>query len=92
LGLKKNQLRTKEKSSKRKGSLEETISYAMYKDDPELYIVSYRDKDLIKDASLEEFVESEYFAPVPLTRITQLRRVGRGIVWRKGQKQLLVKG
>lgn len=87
---KKNQSKHSTRS-KRKGSLEETISYAMYSDDPDKYTVYYRDKDLIKEANLKEFMESEYFSPIPITRVTKLTRESRGTVWKKGQKELLVK-
>jgi len=76
---------------KRKGSLEETISYAMYSDDPGKYTVYYRDKDSVKEASLKEFMEGKYFSPIPITRIIRLSRPDRGTVWKKGQKELLVK-
>ncbi len=83
-------LKRPNRTSKRKGSLEETISYAMYKDDPLRYTVSYRDKDVVRDANLREFMDSEEYLPIPLTRIVQISRQDR-IVWKKGQKELAVK-
>ena len=76
---------------KRKGSLEETISYAMHHDEPANYIVAYRDKDVIKKTTLQEFMKGEEFSTIPLTRIYQITRNNDEIVWRKGQKELLVK-
>ena len=54
---------------KRKGSLKETLSYAMHKDNPKLFSISYRDKDKIKTDSLEDFMTKEEFSDIPLTRI-----------------------
>ncbi len=78
------------RAGKKKGSLEETISYAMYKDDPESYVVYYRDKDRVKTATLKDFFSAEEFSPIPRTRILQLSKERR-IVWKKGQKEILVK-
>jgi uncharacterized protein (UPF0248 family) len=75
---------------KRKGSLKETLSYALHKDDPKLFTVSYRDKDKIKTDSLEDFMTKEEFSDIPLTRILQITRNGE-VVWEKGQKQIKVK-
>ena len=87
----KNRAHQRPKASKRKGSLEETISYATHRDDPRKYLVSYRDKDLIKETDLEEFMNSDYFSPIPLTRIVRLTKDGR-VIWTKGQKDIVVKG
>jgi len=75
---------------RRKGSLEETLSYALYKDDADLFSVFYRDKDLIKSASLKDFMESDEMSEIPLSRITLISRSGKA-VWEKGQKVVLVK-
>ena len=83
-------VKTVKRARKRKGSLEETISYAMYKDDPAFYLVTYRDRDLIKTATLKDFFSAEEFTPIPTTRILQLSKKGK-IVWKKGQKEILVK-
>jgi uncharacterized protein (UPF0248 family) len=74
---------------KRKGSLKETLSYALHSDDPSLFSVSYRDKDKIKKVSLQDFVTREEFSDIPLTRILQITRSGLA-VWEKGQKQIKV--
>jgi len=75
---------------KKKGSLEETLSYSIYNDDPITYSVFYRDKDTIKRANLKEFFESDEYSAVPLTRINMILKKGK-IVWKKGQKEILVK-
>jgi uncharacterized protein (UPF0248 family) len=77
-------------SRKKKGSLEETISFAQYKDNPEDYLVYYRDKDKVKAVNLNDFVNSEEFSDIPVTRIIQISTKDR-IVWTKGQKEVLVK-
>jgi uncharacterized protein (UPF0248 family) len=74
----------------RKGSLEETLSYASYADKPELFQIIYRDKTTVKKASLKEFMESEEFSDIPTTRILRITREGR-LVWEKGQKRIEVK-
>jgi uncharacterized protein (UPF0248 family) len=75
---------------KRKGSLKETLSYAMHKDNPKLFSVSYRDKDKIKTDPLEDFMTKEEFSEIPLTRILEITRNGN-VVWEKGQKQVKLK-
>lgn len=74
----------------RKGSLNETLSYALHSDDPRLYIVSYRDKDLVKKARLSDFATAEEFSDIPLTRIIEITK-NDTLVWEKGQKELKVK-
>ena len=74
----------------KKGSLQETLSYAIHKDRTELFTVSYRDKDKIKTNSLQDFMTKEEFSDIPLTRIVQIIRDGE-VVWEKGQKQIKVK-
>lgn len=75
----------------RKGSLEETISFAMHGDDPRKYIVLYRDKDTEKEAILQDFMQGEEYSVVPFTRIVQIRGADDTVVWKKGQKEVLVK-
>jgi len=53
-------------------------------------MVSYRDKDRIKQASLPEFMNAEDYSPITITRIVQISKDGR-LVWKKGQKDLTVK-
>ena len=74
---------------KRKGSLEETLSYCIHKEDPKLFTVSYRDKNLIRTESLFDFITKEEFSDIPVSRIVQIK--GKEIVWEKGQKQVNVK-
>ncbi len=64
---------------KRKGSLKETLSSALHKDDPIFY--------KIKTESLEDFIAKEEFSDIPLTRILQITRNGE-VVWEKGQQQI----
>jgi len=75
---------------RKKGSLEETLSYSIHNDDPSMYSVFYRDKERIKEANLKEFIESDEYSAVPLTRINMILKKGK-IVWKKGQKEILVK-
>ena len=86
----KKQRTKSRRAGKRKGSLEETISYAMYRDDPSNYQVSYRDKDQIKKTGLKEFLSTEEFSPIPLSRIVLVSKNDLA-VWKKGQKEVLVK-
>lgn len=61
--------------SRRKGRLIEIFSKAIYSDDPELYIVSYRDFDSVVDLTLLEFVRiSQNFELIPPSRILSIRR------------------
>ncbi|MDA4129452.1 MAG: hypothetical protein OK457_01655 [Thaumarchaeota archaeon] len=71
--------------------MEETLSYALYKDDPELFSIHYRDKETLKSATLENFLKSDEMAEIPLTRIVSIQRAGSE-VWKKGQKSVIVKG
>ena len=75
---------------RRKGSLKETLSYALYRDDTKLFTVTYRDKDQIKTNTLHDFMEKEELAEIPITRILTIIRDGE-TVWSKGQKQVSVK-
>ena len=75
---------------KRKGSLKETLSFALYGDDPHLFTVTYRDKDLFKEANLDDFMNREDLGDIPITRIAAVARSGR-VVWRKGQKEVSLK-
>ena len=87
----KHQIARDLKSKKRrKGSLEETISFAMYKDNSTQYEVSYRDKDRIAKVNLKDFLTKEEFAPIPLTTIIQISK-NDDVVWKKGQKEVAVK-
>lgn len=69
----------------KKGSLQETISYALHADDKTSYTVSYRDKDVIRWVTLQDFVERADLVDIPVTRILEIKKTGK-TVWRKGQK------
>ncbi|MGI0091724.1 MAG: hypothetical protein ACREBS_08445 [Nitrososphaerales archaeon] len=75
---------------RKKGSLKETLSYAMHKDDPTLFSVNYRDRDAIKTETLSNFMAGEEFYDIPITRIVEIIRDGK-VVWERGQKQVKVK-
>ena len=75
---------------KRKGSLKETLSYALHGDDPKLFFVSYRDKERIRTDKLLDFMTKEEFSDIPLTRIVRIIRKDE-VVWEKGQKQVALK-
>ncbi len=56
-----------------KGQLEEIISKAIYADDPNLYIVKYRDFEKIKEISLPDFIKiSINFQIIPASRIVAI--------------------
>jgi hypothetical protein len=76
--------------AKKKGSLEETLSLALYGDDPHLFMLTYRDKDLFKEASLDDFMNRDDLGDIPITRIVTVARNGK-VVWRKGQKEVSLK-
>lgn len=76
--------------TKRKGSLNETLSFALYGDDTLLFTVKYRDKDTFKEVSLDDFMNREDLSDIPVTRIVTVARKGN-VVWRKGQKVVSVK-
>ena len=60
---------------RKKGVLEEILSKALYADNPELYIVVYRDKDEYVEAPLTAFLEaSRRFSIIPASRIVEIRR------------------
>jgi uncharacterized protein (UPF0248 family) len=84
-------LRPKSNQKKgRKGSLEETLSYALYRDKPESFSVAYRDKERIKTAALKVFLENEEMSDIPLTRILSISK-NETIVWKRGQKEVWIK-
>ena len=59
----------------KKGIVEEIFSKAKFSNDIELYFVSYRDFQKIKEVSLLEFIkESENFSKIPISRIVQIRK------------------
>jgi len=67
----------------RKGKLAEILSKAKYADNPNSYIVSYLDYDIIKEVTLPKFIEiSDNFETIPITRIQHIKR-GNNILYSK---------
>ena len=62
----------------RKGRLEEIFSRALHSaDDPNLYLVSYRDFGSTVETTIPEFVKiSENFSLIPASRIMRVKRQG----------------
>ena len=59
----------------KKGIVEEIFSKARFANELELYNVSYRDLDKIKETTLLEFIkESEEFSKIPISRIVRIRK------------------
>lgn len=76
---------------KKKGKLQEILSKAIYADNPDIYIISYRDFDTILSVPLLKFIEvSQNFEIIPATRIIQVRK-GERIMYEKriaGKKEI----
>ncbi|HEX9320230.1 MAG TPA: DUF504 domain-containing protein [Nitrososphaeraceae archaeon] len=69
--------------SKRKGSLQEIISKAIYHEDISLYTVWYRDFDRVVSVPLKEFLEaSNNMETIPPTRIIEIKKVHE-VLYRK---------
>jgi uncharacterized protein (UPF0248 family) len=69
--------------SKRKGSIREIISKALYYDDPSLYSVYYRDFETVVQVTLKDFLESSnYLETIPVTRIIEIRKASQ-VLYRK---------
>ena len=59
----------------KKGIVEEIFSKAKFSKEIELYNVSYRDFDKIKEITLSEFIkESEEFSKIPISRIIRIKK------------------
>ena len=68
---------------KRKGKIEQIFSKAIYSDNPELYLILYRDFNTIISVTLPRFMEiSENLQLIPITRIVQIRK-GNEILYQK---------
>ena len=78
------------RKKRKKGSLEETLSFATFADNPDTFSVTYRDMDALKEATLKDFMNREDLSEIPITRIVSVARKGK-IVWTKGQKEVYVK-
>jgi uncharacterized protein (UPF0248 family) len=69
--------------SRRKGSIREIISKALFYDDPSLYSVYYRDFKTVAQVTLKEFLESSnYLETIPVTRIIEIRKASQ-VLYRK---------
>lgn len=59
----------------KKGVIEEIFSKAKFANQTNLYFVSYRDFDKIREIELQEFIEeSQNFQKIPSSRITRIRK------------------
>jgi len=59
----------------KKGVIEEVFSKARFSEESNLYIVSYRDFQKIREIKLLEFIkESDKFQKIPISRITKIRK------------------
>jgi len=59
----------------KKGIVEEIFSEAKFAKELDLYNVSYRDFDKIKEITLSEFIkESEEFFKIPISRIVRIKK------------------
>jgi len=59
----------------KKGVIEEIFSKARFADDPNSYMIFYRDFDKIRELSLPEFdKESNNFETIPVTRIQLIKK------------------
>ena len=71
----------------KKGIIEEIFSKARFSEDPDLYTVSFRDFEKIREITLPNFiVESDNFQKIPSSRITKIRR-SHTILFEKISKQ-----
>ncbi|MGD1834537.1 MAG: DUF504 domain-containing protein [Nitrososphaeraceae archaeon] len=58
---------------KKKGKLQEVISKAIYADNPDLYLIYYRDYDTIVTTTLSKFmILSQNLQIIPATRILKI--------------------
>ena len=72
----------------KKGIIEEIFSKVQFSNEPNLYYVSYRDFEKIREVELQEFVkESENFHKIPSSRITKIRK-NNTILFEKNPKKV----
>ncbi len=72
----------------KKGIIEEIFSKAKFANEINLYYVSYRDFERIREVELQEFIEeSENFQKIPSSRITKIRK-NNTILFEKNQKKV----
>jgi uncharacterized protein (UPF0248 family) len=63
--------------ARRKGELEEVLSLALHADDPDRYVIVFRDMNSLVEMKLRAFLEeSGRFTKVPASRIVEVRRDG----------------
>jgi uncharacterized protein (UPF0248 family) len=71
----------------KKGVVEEVFSKARFSEESNLYIVSYRDFQKIREIKLLEFIkESDNFQKIPISRITKIRK-NNTVLFEKISKQ-----
>ena len=71
----------------KKGNIEEIFSKARFSEESNLYFVSYRDFEKIREITLPNFIiESDNFQKIPSTRITKIRK-NSTILFEKISKQ-----
>jgi len=59
----------------KKGVIEEIFSKARFSQDSNLYVVSFRDFEKIREITLPKFIiESDNFQKIPSSRITKIRK------------------
>lgn len=59
----------------RKGIVEEIFSKAKFSKEKEVYTISYRDFERIKEMTLSDFIkESENFSKIPVSRILKIKK------------------
>ncbi|MEM0029712.1 MAG: hypothetical protein QW572_06075 [Candidatus Nitrosocaldus sp.] len=81
-------MRRKRRKRRRKGMLEELLSKAIHADDINAYTVVYRDRDMLKELSLEEFLRlSENFQSIPASRIVCIKRYGDEVYYSATARQ-----
>ena len=74
----------------KKGILQEIFSKARYADDPNTYIVFYRDFDKIRQLSLPEFdKESNNFETIPVTRIQLIKKNNKILFQKKNTSDII---
>ncbi len=63
------------KSMVKKGIIEEIFSEARFSEESNLYMVSFRDYEKIREITLPKFIkESDNFQKIPSSRITKIRK------------------
>jgi len=71
----------------KKGIIEEIFSKARFSDESNLYMVSFRDFEKIREVTLSEFIkESDNFQKIPISRITKIKK-NNTILFEKISKQ-----